>query len=181
MTKLISGSGGGGGKGGRNGGSTSTAKDDLESKQYGRILDLLSEGEIGGLVDGGKSIFLDNTPLINSDGSENFKDVLWEAKEGTANQEVIPLTENTSTVVQTGFTTVSKGTVNNPTPRVKQILPQNPSVDAVKVTISVPQLQLITDKGDIEGSEIELEIAVKYANESAYTTRVSSTNGGKIK
>ena len=73
MTKLISGSGGGGGKGGRRGGSTTTAKDDLESKQYGRILDLLSEGEIGGLVDGGKSIFLDNTPLINSDGSENFK------------------------------------------------------------------------------------------------------------
>lgn len=176
MTKLISGSGGGGGKGGRRGGSTTTAKDDLESKQYGRILDLLSEGEIGGLVDGGKSIFLDNTPLINSDGSENFKDVLWEAKEGTANQEVIPLTENTSTVVQTGFTTVLKNS-----PRVKQILPQNPSVDAVKVTISVPQLQLITDKGDIEGSEIELEIAVKYANESTYTTKVDSTNGGKIK
>ena len=183
MTNLVIGSGGDG-KGGGGGGSTSTAKDNLESKQFGRVLDLLSEGEIGGLVDGAKSIFLNDTPLQNADGSYNFADVSYKDKQGTSNQEVIPLTENTSTVVNTGFSTVNKGTIDEngnltPTPRIVQIAASNPPIDAVKVTISVPQLQKITDDGDIEGSEIDLEIAVQYSGGS-YQTKVSGDNG-KIK
>ena len=72
----IIGSGGGGGKGGGGGGgSPHEAKDNLDSKAFARVLDLIGEGEIGGLVDGGKSIFLNNTPLQAADGSFNFKDV----------------------------------------------------------------------------------------------------------
>ena len=75
MSKVI-GSGGGGGKGGGGGGGTPTeAKDNLDSKQFAKVLDLISEGEIQGLVDGAKSIFLNNTPLQSADGSFNFKDV----------------------------------------------------------------------------------------------------------
>ena len=63
MSKVI-GSGGGGGKGGGGGGGTPTeAKDNLDSKQFAKVLDLIGEGEIEGLVDGAKSIFLNNTPL----------------------------------------------------------------------------------------------------------------------
>ena len=174
MTNLVIGSGGGGGKGGGGGGSTSTAKDNLESKQFGRVLDLLSEGEIGGLVDGAKSIFLNDTPLQNANGTFNFKDVSYAERTGTSSQTVIPLTENTSTVVNTGFSTVNKAT-----PKIVQITASDPAIDAVKVTISVPQLQKITDDGDIEGSEIDLEIAVQYSGGS-YQTKVSGDNG-KIK
>ena len=44
MSKVI-GSGGGGGKGGGGGGGTPTeAKDNLDSKQFAKVLDLISEG-----------------------------------------------------------------------------------------------------------------------------------------
>ena len=170
MSNLIIGSGGGGGKGGGGGGST--AKDNLESTQFGRVLDLLSEGEIGGLVDGKKSIFLNNTPLQNADGSENFKNVTYLDKVGTSSQTVIPLTQNTSQVKNTGSSTVAKNS-----PVTKTIT--NSNVDAVKVTIDVPQLQKITDDGDIEGSEIDLEIAVQY-HLGSFQTKVSGDDG-KIK
>lgn len=39
------------------------AKDGLDSTQYARILDLISEGEISGLKNGHRSIFFNNTPL----------------------------------------------------------------------------------------------------------------------
>ena len=78
--KFVAGSGGGGGKGGGGGSRTpSTDKDSLNSRSFGRIIDLISEGEIEGLVDDGfvnpisgatdswmRSIFLDNTPLKNA-------------------------------------------------------------------------------------------------------------------
>ena len=55
--KFIAGSGGGGGKGGGGGSRTpSTDPDSLNSRSFGRIVDLISEGEIEGLVDGNKSI-----------------------------------------------------------------------------------------------------------------------------
>ena len=61
--KLILGSGGGG-KGGGGGGRTPTEQDDsLSSEQFASVLDLLCEGEIQGFDDGGKSIFLEDTPL----------------------------------------------------------------------------------------------------------------------
>ena len=176
MANFVIGSGGGG-KGGGGGGST--AKDNLESTQFGRVLDLLSEGEIGGLVDGKKSIFLNNTPLQNANGTENFKNVDYATRIGESVQEVIPLTQNTSQVKSTGL-----GTITTNTAGVKTIT--NSDVDAVKVTIDIPQLQKITDDGDIEGTELKLEIAVQYSGGS-YTTLISgdsnviASENGKIK
>ena len=104
MDKFIAGSGGGGGKGGGGGSRTpSTDPDSLNSRSFGHIVDLISEGEIAGLVDQGfvnpisgatdawmRSIFLDNTPLKNSDGTVNFDDVIVRVENGTANQSVLP-------------------------------------------------------------------------------------------
>ena len=168
MSNLVIGSGGGG-KFGGGGGTPSEAKDNLDSKQFGRLLDLISEGEIGGLVNGAKSIFLNNVALENADGSRNFAGVSWASRNGTPNQEVIPLTENTSDTKSTGFSTVAKNDT-----RVVTITDSN--VDAVKVIISVPQLQKITDEGDIEGTQVQLAIAVKYQGGS-YQTKVGGALG----
>jgi predicted phage tail protein len=68
--RLITGSGGGGGKDG--GGSGRVAQEDsdnLQSKSYAQVLDLVSEGEIEGLVYGLRSVFLDGTPLMAEDGT----------------------------------------------------------------------------------------------------------------
>ena len=85
MTKeFIQGSGGGGSKSGGGGSRTPTTdKDSLNNKSFANILDVISEGEIDGIhnPDGSstgfhQSIFLNNTPLKNADGTNNFQDVL---------------------------------------------------------------------------------------------------------
>ena len=93
----IIGSGGGGKGGGGGGGTPHEDKDNLDSKSFARILDLIGEGEISGLVDGAKSIFFNNTPLQAADGSFNFKDVSFETRTGTSSQTVIPVTRNVAT------------------------------------------------------------------------------------
>jgi predicted phage tail protein len=168
MSKIIG--SGGGGKGGGGGNKTPTeAKDNLDSKSFARVLDLIGEGEIGGLVDGAKSIFLNNTPLQAADGTFNFKDVSYEVRTGTSNQTVIPVTRNVTTTKPTGFSTVPQSN-----PKVIQITDSD--VDAVSVTITVPALQSISDKGDIFGTEVQLEIAVQYSGGS-YSTVVSGNAG----
>lgn len=171
MSKII-GSGGGGGKGGGGGGGTPTeAKDNLDSKSFARVLDLIGEGEIQGLEDGAKSIFLNNTPLQAADGTFNFKDVTFEARTGTSNQTTIPITRDVATTKATGFSTVPQAS-----PKVIQIT--DSTVDAVSVQITIPQLQRFSDKGDIFGTEVQLEIAVQYSGGS-YSTVISG-NAGKI-
>ena len=87
--KFIAGSGGGGKGGGGGSRTPSTDPDSLNSRSFGHIIDLLGEGEIEGLADDGfvnpisgatdswmRSIFFDNTPLKNADGTTNFNDLI---------------------------------------------------------------------------------------------------------
>ena len=76
---------GGGDKGG--GGHIPTEADDsLQSAQYATVLDLLSEGEIGGLDDGYKSIYLDGTPVLDAGGNANFSGYTIYTRQGTQGQ-----------------------------------------------------------------------------------------------
>ncbi|MGI4792894.1 MAG: TipJ family phage tail tip protein, partial [Janthinobacterium lividum] len=91
---------GGGGKGGSSGGA-SEAQNTLRSRAVVRVIDILSEGPIGGLVDGAKSIYFNNTPLMASDGSYNFQGVTWEVRLGYPSQDAVagyPASEITSSV-----------------------------------------------------------------------------------
>ena len=68
----------GGGKGGGEGGAARIAQESthtLQSKSVMRVVEVLSEGEISGLADGTKSIYFDDTPLQNGNGSYNFSGV----------------------------------------------------------------------------------------------------------
>ena len=168
----IIGSGGNGKGGGGGGGTPHEDKDNLDSKSFARVLDLISEGEIGGLVDGAKSIFFNNTPLQAADGSFNFKDVAFETRTGTSSQTVIPVTRNvavTKTVAQAG-TAIPAGTSG----RVIQITDSD--VDAVSIQITVPALQKFSDEGDIFGTTVELAIQVQYSG-GGYQTVLSGNSG----
>lgn len=48
------------------------ASDTARSISYARVLDILSEGDIEGPVNGLKSVLLDGTPLAADDGTINF-------------------------------------------------------------------------------------------------------------
>ncbi|EOC1319242.1 hypothetical protein ACI09J_003931 [Cronobacter turicensis] len=83
--KAIHGAKGGGGKQ-----HTPKEQDDnLLSVAKAKVLVALGEGEFDGQLDG-KSIFLDGTPLVNPDGSENYPGIKWEFRPGTQAQEYIP-------------------------------------------------------------------------------------------
>jgi hypothetical protein len=169
----IAGAGGGKKKSKGGGGSTRTpteAADNLNSAQYAQVLDLISEGEIEGLKEGDKSIFLDNTPLQNANGTYNFQNVTVYTRNGTQNQSYIPGSPGIEDERPVGVQ------VQQATPIVRTINDAN--VDAARITITVPQLQLFTDEGDINGTDVRLQIAVQYGG-GGYTTVIDDTIAGR--
>jgi predicted phage tail protein len=171
----IYGAGGGGGKGG---GAQSqpaprtpvTETDSLNSKQYAQVLDLISEGEIEGLKNGYQSIFIDNTPLQNADGTYNFQNVTIATRNGTQNQTYIPGTSDVEDEKAVGVE------VQYASPVVRTIT--DTSVNAARITITVPQLQTFTNEGDVLGSQVGLRIYVQY-NGGGYNLAVTDTISGR--
>ena len=189
----IYGGGGGGGKGG--GGSRSgpsTAKDNLDSTSYANIIELLSEGEIEGFATPSKlgltrytaeynnaslkDIFLNDTSILRGgasisgtppDSDYNFRDVTIVTRFGEQDQAYVPGFGPIENATSVGAPLEDAGDQST-------IEITDPEVDAVRVTIDVPQLQQITDAGDIIGAEIELTIAVAY-NGGSYTTDADTT------
>lgn len=169
MNKLIRGAGAGG-KGGGKAYKPKTSPDGLDSTQYAQLIDLISEGEIQGLKDGLKSIYINNTPLQNADNSLNFQDVEVYTQNGTQNQPAIPLASTVENEVNVSVALLSG------LPIVRSIT--DPNVDAARITVSVPQLQKFTSKGDIVGTSIRLQIAVQYAG-GGFTTVIDDTIVGR--
>ena len=173
MTIIGAGGGGDGGKGGGGGSSRtpSTAPDSLDSRQYANVIDLISEGEIQGLADGFKSIFLNNTALQNPDNSYNFQDVTVYTRNGTQNQTYIPLSSGVEDEKSVGIT------VAKAVPQVRTIT--DVDVDAVRITIAIPSLQQINNtNGDTSGASVQLQIAVQYQG-GGYTTKIDDTISGR--
>lgn len=166
--KTIKGAGGGGGgKGGGGGGSGRVAQespDSLRSIAYASVLDLVSEGEIEGLAEGLKSVFFNETPLQNPNGSYNFTGATVVSTTGTQGQSYIqgfPNVEN-EIGVSTQVETVA--------PIVRQI--SNSEIDAVRVTISIPVLtQQNVSNGDINGASVQYAIDVQ-SNGGGYVPQI---------
>ena len=173
MTALIAGAGGGGfGKGSKGGGARTptTARDSLDSRQYAELIDLISEGEIQGLKDGFKSIYLDNTPLQNPDGTYNFQNVTVYTRNGTQNQDAIPFAGEIEDERGVGVT------VRNDGPVTRTIT--DSQTDAVRITISVPRLEEITNLGDTVGQSFRLQIQIQY-NGGGFSTVIDDTVSGR--
>lgn len=163
--------GGGGGKGGGSGGGLSEADDSLKATSYAQVLDLISEGEIGGLVDGAKSIFLDGTPLQNADGSYNFKNVTWAATNGTQTQGVIAGYDDVRSEVSVAVkVSVSGG------PVVRSITDAN--VTSLVVTVRLPALTYLDDKGNLGGTSVNYAIDINN-NGGGWVEFVNDTVTGK--
>jgi predicted phage tail protein len=165
---IGAGGGGGGGKGGGGGGGAGRvaqeSPDTLRSIAYANVLDLVSEGEIEGLANGLKSVYFNNTPLQNDNNTYNFTGATVVSTRGTQDQSYIegfPAVEN-----EIGVNTQ----VEYATPIVRQI--SNSDVDAVRVTISIPQLtQQNTSNGDINGASVQYAIDVQ-SNGGGYVPQI---------
>jgi predicted phage tail protein len=163
--------GGGGGKGGGGSQSVPTEADDsLQSTQFATVLDLLSEGEIQGLDNGLKSVFLDNTPVVSSSGANNFTGYTTKFKTGTQAQTYIAGTQGIES--ETGVNV--EATTSSPITRSIT----DTDVDRVRVTIQLPALQIIEDDGDIIGHSVNIKFQVQY-NGGGFTDVINDNISGK--
>jgi predicted phage tail protein len=171
----IAGSGGDDGGSGKGGGGSQhipvESPDSLHSKQFARVIDLISEGEIVGLVDGLKSVYLDNTPVQSSDGTLNFTGMSFAERPGTQTQSYIP-----------GFGTVEAETYVNTEvkfgiPVVRSISSVNSN--AVRLTLGFPSMTYQDQSnGDMAGTTIDIKIELQ-TNSGGFSTVVEDTITGK--
>ncbi|WP_414440448.1 phage tail protein [Burkholderia sp. 22PA0106] len=129
------------------------APDSARSISYARVLDILSEGEIEGPVNGLQSVFFDGTPLQNSDGSFNFTGATVEFRPGSQDQTYIagfPEVDN-----DIGVSVELKGDA----PYVRAVT--NLDLSALRVRISTQQWQKAdTSTGNVGGYRVDYRIEV---------------------
>ncbi|MDP9528480.1 host specificity protein J [Pseudomonas protegens] len=147
------------------------APDSLQSTAYARILDLVSEGEIQGLVAGERSVYLDETPLANADGTRNFSGVTLDTRTGSQDQLHIP-----------GFPAVESEIAIGVELKFGQSwvrAVQNLQLSAVRVRLSTPRLaQTNTSNGDTNGYTVQYKIEVS-TDGGPYVQVLASAFSGK--
>lgn len=140
------------GKGGGGGHTPVEAKETSRSKQLVKIVEVISEGEVEGLADGMKSVYFDNTPVQNKDGSYNFNNVQLEGRVGSQVQDVIA-----------GFNTsekeVSVGTQVRKNLPITRTVTDN-KVSRLRLTIGVQSLFSQNENGDTSGTTVNLVITI---------------------
>ena len=168
--------------------------DTLHSRQFATLMDLISEGEIEGFASASKAgltkgttaynnaalkdVFLNDTAVLqaSADNSSpattdfNFQDVTFDPRFGTSDQTHINGIESSESLQTVGVN------VTKASPVTRSIT--NTNIDAVKVTITFPQIQVATSSGDLLGSSVNLQIQVQY-NSGGFTTLIDDTVTGR--
>ena len=130
------------------------APNTLNSAQNLRIIDAISEGEISGFAHGNdapfKSIYFDDTPVQNADGSFNFHGVTGYFQVGTPDQSYIPnfdVSERTVSV---------SANVKKNTPIIRAI--SDNTINRLRVTVGVERNAQVKDNGDTVPANTELVV-----------------------
>lgn len=120
--------------------------DSLVSTAYARLIDLISEGEIYGLVNGAASIFLDETP-----GTSGFAGFTWEQRTGSQDQTYLAGFPQVENEINIGVE------LQAASPWVRSVT--NSDLSAVRINFSVPRLaQQNTSNGDTTGYRVQYAI-----------------------
>ncbi|WP_152064002.1 phage attachment tail tip protein J [Shigella flexneri] len=141
------------GKGSSKGHTPREAKDNLKSTQLLSVIDAISEGPVDGPVDGLKSVLLNGTPVLDSEGKTNFSGVTVVFRAGE--QEQTPPEGFESS----GSETVLGTEVKYDTPITRTITSAN--IDRLRLTFGVQALVETTSKGDRNLSEVRLLVQIQ--------------------
>ncbi|MGQ0956995.1 host specificity protein J [Acinetobacter baumannii] len=140
--------------------------DSAQSKTFIKVLYGLAEGENEGLANGLQSIYLEETPLQNADGSLNFENVKVDFRNGTNDQEYIE-----------GFPAVESETaidveLKSETPWVRAF--SNLDLDAVRLRLKWGPLRTQNaTNGDVSG--VTIEYAIDLQTDGGIWTEVLKT------
>ena len=189
-TKIIRGAGGGGDKSKK----PKNTPDNMHSRQFATLQDLISEGEIEGSATASKAeltkgttaynnaflkdVHLNDTPILQESADNtspastdfNFQNVTFNSRFGTSNQEFIrgitgePRTPNSVNVTATVAAPVTR-----------QITTQN--LTAVIVTLTWPALQFFRD-GDILGDTVKYQIQIQH-DSGGFVTKIDDEVSGR--
>ncbi|EEQ1627738.1 phage attachment tail tip protein J [Escherichia coli] len=141
------------GKGSSKGHTPREAKDNLKSTQLLSVIDAISEGPIEGPVDGLKSVLLNSTPVLDTEGNTNISGVTVVFRAGE--QEQAPPEGFESS----GSETVLGTEVKYDTPITRTITSAN--IDRLRFTFGVQALVETTSKGDRNPSEVRLLVQIQ--------------------
>lgn len=160
---------------GGGGGSTPKLIDDnLKSKQFLKVLDLISEGPIYGPVDQNNlsSFMLNKTPVTDAGGNVTINGVSVAWRPGSANQSPI-----------TGFdaieaTTVVNTDVTQSTPLVRTVT--DTDVTRVRMNIGVTGLVEQDTKGNQHETAVTMVIETRNGTAGSWNIQKTVTISGKI-
>ncbi|MFO1157282.1 MAG: phage tail protein [Reyranellaceae bacterium] len=118
----------------------SEAPNSLQSRSIARFLDVWCEGEIRGLVAEDQSIYFNDTPLQNADGTFNFTGISWDTRYGLpwGAQSYMAGFPSSRSVVQVGSGLGIK--VTHSAPVTVTFTDPSASKSAVIVKLSIPAL-----------------------------------------
>ncbi|EEV5545563.1 host specificity protein J [Escherichia coli] len=140
-------------KGSSKGHTPREAKDNLKSTQLLSVIDAISEGPVEGPVDGLKSVLLNSTPVLDTEGNTNISGVTVVFRAGE--QEQTPPEGFESS----GSETVLGTEVKYDTPITRAITSAN--IDRLRFTFGVQALVETTSKGDRNPSEVRLLVQIQ--------------------
>ncbi|ACL58782.1 TipJ family phage tail tip protein [Methylobacterium nodulans] len=140
---------------GKTGGSGSNAPDTLFSNATVRLVDLLGEGEITGVVGGLKGVYLNDVPVQNADGSFNFKGLSADFRTGTPDQSYMPGFPDVETPREVGVK------VSKATPVTAAI--SDGEADRARVIIELPALFLAKNDGSVRQNSVSFRIEARYS------------------
>ncbi|MDF8629659.1 phage tail protein, partial [Escherichia coli] len=141
------------GKGSSKGHTPREAKDNLKSTQLLSVIDVISEGPIQGPVDGLKSVLLNGTPVLDSEGNTNISGVTVVFRAGEQEQTPPEGFESSGSEMVLGTE------VKYDTPITRTITSAN--IDRLRLTFGVQALVETTSKGDRNPSEVRLLVQIQ--------------------
>ena len=170
----------GGGKGGGGGGVESP--DTIATNETVKILHLLSDGQRNLYTGDGRSIFLNGTPFVNADTSNNFGTPIWEFRNGSPSQTIMstPAFPGASQIFSVGQQVL--GGSSSPFVAAAPVIDSVTSalVDYANVTIQLPNgLVQVDGNGNIIGDSVEIAIDVKPHSSSTWVNAIDRFITGK--
>ena len=145
------------------------APDTLSNTSSAKLLDLISEGEIVGLVNGAKSIYLDETPL-QSDSGFNFGGVAWQERHGTLYQSYIKGFPNAESETSVNFELKQSQSYVRAINKLE--------LSAVRIRMSFARLQSQDSQGNTNGASVSYRIELQ-TDGGAWVLQENATVTGK--
>ena len=171
LTTAIRVHNGGGGKGPAGPGEVD---DTLKSVAWAKVLEVLSHGQIVGVLGGMKGVYLNSTVLQNTDGTLNFEGAFFDERVGLPSQAVLKGFEEVHAEMPIASTHIDQTGVITQLP--------NKNIDSALITVQFPDglWRYIASNGAVIGHQVAFEIFVKNRLSNTWLSVIRPSFSDKV-